>query len=215
VAGWGYCLYSRPHPRSPGFSRVLVAIRKAPTEAHFDPEVIELRLHEMDGTTSRTALGLKPPFQDVRHFCPGEVIVRDRVNKHVSFFGFGGSVQAVTRRGETVYSLSSPAPILEMTRCLADIPEHLACEAEAIIKRAEAKWAPDLEDFEKRLAQMDPLVCYVSAVRSVLMQHRGSTKLRRGSPQFYSDLQRERTWLTKVGHWAITPLTLEGLLAPD
>ncbi|MFQ5814516.1 MAG: hypothetical protein ACE5I2_15160 [Anaerolineae bacterium] len=43
------------------------------------------------------------------------MIIRDRVDKVVGFFTYGGWLESISVPGETVYSLRSPAPILELT----------------------------------------------------------------------------------------------------
>ena len=60
-------------------------------------------------------------------------MLRDRSEKQVDFFVFGGSLEAVSVPGETVYSLCSPVPILRVTENLESTPNRLASEAEALI----------------------------------------------------------------------------------
>jgi hypothetical protein len=97
VENWGYYLLPRSLPSSPGYTGLLVAIRETPTETHFDPETIRLQVCDENGVATYITLGSKSPFQRSGQVCPGQVVLRDRVNKRPNFFVFGGSLDVTIR----------------------------------------------------------------------------------------------------------------------
>jgi hypothetical protein len=212
---WGYHLLSKFHSYSPGHTGLLVAIREAPTKMHFDPESIRLQLRDRDRIASWITLKLKAPFQETRHVCPGRVILSDRVDKRVYFFVFGGSLEVTFGPGETVYTLRSPAPILEITESPESIPGQLAFETEAMIGALQARWRPDKKGFARRLAEVDPLRFYLASLHSILLRYEQSRALQESFDDLYDALLRERGWLKKAGHWPASPPKLEELLVPD
>jgi len=212
---WGYYLLPRSHPHSPGYTGLLVAIRKTPTKAHFDPKSMRLRLRDKDSIASWTTLRVKTPHRGSRHLCPGRVVLRDRMDKQVEFFAFGGSLEAASVPGETVYSLRSPAPILEITNRLESIPDQLASETEVMIGELQARWEANDEEFARRLAQVDPLQFYLASLHSILVRYKQSSTLQRSFPGFYVVLLEETEWLAEAGQWPVAPPRLEELLAPE
>ncbi len=211
---WGYFLLPKSHPDSPGYTGLLVAIREMPTKAHFDPEMMRLRILDRSGIATWITLRVKPPFREPRCVCPGKVILYDRINRRVDFFVFGGSLEAASRPGETVYSLHSPAPILEMTGDLESIPDQLASETEAMMSELLAKWEPEESAFDRRLAQVDPSQFYLASLRSILVRYGQNPHLQVAFHNFYVWLHHEKEWLVKQGRWSDASPTLEELLAP-
>lgn len=211
---WGYFLLPKPHPDSPSYTGLLVAIREAPTKAHFDPEMMQLRILDRSGTAPWITLRVKPPFREPRCVCPGKVILCDRINRRVDFFVFGGSLEAVSRPGETVYSLRSPAPILEMTGKLESIPDQLASETEAMMSELLAQWEPEESAFDRRLAHVNPSEFYLASLRSILVRYEQNPRLRVTFHDFYVWLRYEKEWLAKESQWYDASPSLEDLLAP-
>ena len=221
IENCGYFLLPKSHTHSPGYSGLLVAIRAQPTGKHFDPQWMRLWLHwlrdEHEETRwaklwidSPTELSIRGSIQ----VCPGWVVLGDRRDKKVSFFTFGGSLEATSVPGETVYSLRSPAPVLQITEKVDGVPEQLAAETEELIGRLRAKWGVDEEECAKRCAQVDPLQFYVATVNSILTHYEQHHALQEASHEFYLALRNEKKWLVNRGHWPIAAPVLETLLAP-
>jgi hypothetical protein len=215
MENWGYYLLPKQHPHSPGYSGLLVAIRETPTEMHFDPESMRLRLEDARGEVSRTTLSLRWSFRGTRRVFPGRIILRDRIGKRAEFFAFGGSVKATHIPGKTVYSLRSPAPVLRLTGPPETTPDQLASETEVVQGKLAAKWIPNEDEFARRLAQMNPLRLYLASLDSILARYKQTFSLREIFHDLYDALLAEKRWLMKTGQWPATPLSLEELLAPD
>jgi hypothetical protein len=212
MANWGYFLLPKAHDDSPGHTGLLIAVREAPTYTHFDPESICLHVLGEEGTPIEVRLSLGLHSRRSERVTPCRVLVRDRVEKVVEFFTFGGWMEAVSEPGETVYSLRSPAPILVLTHP-ESVPDLLAAETEAMLARIDAQWGMDDEGFEERLAGLDPLQLYVASVHSILAHIKSSPELRDDLAELYHVLVEERTWLRESGQWPAQPPTLGKLLA--
>jgi len=219
MENWGYYLLPKSHPDSPGYTGLLVAIREEPTERHFDPQSMRLRFRDEHDKakwiTLRLHSPLEVPIEASLRVCPGKVVLRDRMDKRVDFFVFGGSLEAVSVPGETVYSLRSPAPILELTGDLESVPDQLASETEALISELQARWGLDEEGFARRLAQVDPLQFYLATLEAILARYEQDHTLQEAFHEFYLALHNEKRWLTERGQWPATLPRLEELLAPD
>ncbi|MBU0490912.1 MAG: hypothetical protein KKA73_14580 [Chloroflexi bacterium] len=212
---WGYYLLPRSHPHSPGYTGLLVMIRQQPTDEHFDPQTLHLRLRDAQGFAKWRTLSLLSTLPDSDHVCPGPVTLHDRFDKRVDFFTFGGSLAVTSGPGEEVYSLRSPAPILELG-AEQSLPNQLASETELLMGEIEPKWKGDEDQFGRRLAEVDPLTFYRGALQSMLLHHEHARThaLGQAYPELYDALQREREWLIAKGLWPAAPPTLENLLAP-
>ncbi len=218
---WGYYLLPKSHPQSPGYTGLLVTIRKEPTGKHFDPQSMRLWIRLLRDEQeeirqaklwidSPTALPIKGSI----HVCPGWVVLRDRHDRRASFFVFGGSLEAVSVPSETIYSLHSPAPILEITENLESVPDLLASETEALLGELQVKWGLGEEGFVRRLAQVDPLQFYLATLNSILARYEHDHTLQEASHEFYLALGNEKRWLVEKGQWPPSS-RLEELVAPD
>ena len=212
---WGYRLLPQTHSHSPGYSGLRIAIRETPTKLHFDPESNRLRLRDRTGSADWTMLKLESPDRGIGHVCPGRVIVRDRLDKRVVFFTFGGSLEVASAPGVIVYWLHSPAPVLELAEPEESIPDQLACETEALMATLQARWGSNDSGFAQRLAHVEPLQFYLASLYSILLRYSQSQALRDTFEDFYNALLEEKRWLVETGRWSAQPLMLEALLAPD
>lgn len=206
----------QPHPYSPGYSGLLVAVRAVPSVRHFDPETIRLTVCDRAGCPSEVVLGLRAPRETSFRVGPGRIHLRDRFDKEACFFIFGGDMEVVSVPGETVYALRSPAPVLELAARLLKqgVADQLAIEVEAMLAHEQARWGADEWGFACRLCATEPLELYVACIHSLLDQCRRVAARRELYPQFYHMLLAERGWLLERGDWPASPPTIESLLAP-
>jgi hypothetical protein len=193
---------------------LLVAIRETPTRVHFDPESIRTQILNQDGTAEWSTLHREWRFPTSCRVCAGRIVLRDRVKKAVEFFTFGGTLESHATPGETVYSLRSPAPIVELTGETNNPTDDFVFETEALIGKLHAAWGPDDVGFDRRLGQVNPEQLYVASLNLFLTQIKQRRALHEGHPEFHTLLLEERDWLKKAHRWPATPPTLEQLLAP-
>jgi hypothetical protein len=215
IENWGYYLLPKRHPRCPGYTGLLVAIRKEPSGKHFDPHRLYLHLFDDECIARWTISDWLTPFKDSGHVCPGRVILRDRSGKSVEFFTFGASLETASGPDEMVYSFRSPAPILALGTSLETVPDHLASETEALMGKMEARWGLDEKGFNRRLAEIDPLQFYLAALQSILLHYGQAESLGETFHEFYQALYGEKEWLMTRDLWPVNPPVLEDLLAPD
>jgi hypothetical protein len=198
----GYHLLDRLHAHSPGYAGLLVAIRNTPTRQHFDPEAIELCLSEPNQKVRPVKLTLTLSFTGVRQVYPGKIILHDRIDKRVYFFVYGGTLEAASRNGATIYVLRSPAPILVMSNGLASVPEQLASKTEAFLAEMHARWGQNDQGFIQYLTQADPLWLYAAIIRSILNTYQQKPSLRESYHALYETLLSEKEWLIQLGQWS-------------
>lgn len=212
---WGYYLLPKSHPESPGYTGLLVAIRETPTGEHFDPESIHLRIIEDNKDTNWATFRSKMLFQKSKQIGPGQVSLRDRIDKRVKFFTFGGFLEATSIPGETVYSLRSPAPILDLYESPESVADQLAFETEAMIAEQKVRWGSNERGFLRRLAQTPPLEFYLAVLHSILQRYELCSALHLSFQQLYDALLREKKWLGEMAQWPATPHDVSQLFAPD
>ncbi|MFN8455411.1 MAG: hypothetical protein U0401_12215 [Anaerolineae bacterium] len=207
MADWGYHLLPPAHPHSPGYTGLLVAFRPQPTRVHYDPESLHLRLRQ-DNLADWETLTIDSPLHPSQQVCPGPVTLRDRLDKRVDFFTFGGTLTVEADPGEVVYLLESPAPVLELTPSEDDLGRLLAVEVEMMLSVFQARWGADDRGFLERLAQLEPFQFYTASLESILMRYERSHALKEGNHHLFTALSREKEWLIETGQWPIQPQTL-------
>lgn len=211
---WGFFLLPKSHPKSPGYTGLLVAIRKEPTEMHFDPASLHVRLSQKELAVWNT-LGLRPASKKSVPVCPGRVILLDHKGKETEFFTFGGSLEALAVPGETVYSLRSPAPILTVTSALESAADQFTFETEDMLARYAAQWGLNQEGFDRRLARVDAAEFYFASLQAILLRLEQSRTLREVYHHLYCVLIKEKKWLEDTNQWPFMLISLDELCAAD
>lgn len=207
MAAWGYHLLPPAHPQSPGHNGLLIAFRPQPTRVHYDPESLHIRLNQ-NGLASWETLTIGSARRPLQQVCAGPLTVRDRLEKRVDFFSFGGSLIAEADPQEVVYYLESPAPILDLSNSQADIGRLLAVEVELMLSVFQARWGHDERGFFERLAQVEPLNFYTASLESILMRYERSHALKNNYHSLFLALSREKAWLIETGQWPARTQTL-------
>ncbi|MBN1657309.1 MAG: hypothetical protein JXA93_02855 [Anaerolineae bacterium] len=214
MAGFGYRLLPATYPGCSGALGLVVAIRAEPTEEHFDPEEVTLRLRDLWGMASWKELTRRSGWLPSDRVCPGRVLLSDRHGERTEFFTYGGTLTMEDWPETRIYALRSPAPVLSVDPLRETWCDEVASETECRIAEAAARWHGDEQGFLRRLAEVDPLETYVAAVHSILVEHGGSS----GAQRFYHKLDEvlrgEREWLKEQGLWPEQLVKIEDLLAP-
>lgn len=203
----GYYLLPRTHDTSPGHTGLLIMLRPRPhPEALADPESLHLRLQVPDGTVHWTTMDAETPFSQIRTVSPGRIHVFEHDGGETGFFTFGGTLAAEKVDSGVVYMLFSPAPILYLAAGDVTFGSHLAREVEAKLAQEHAQSGIDDQTFLRRLVDAEPQQLYITLLDKVLSHYEGSPALRRGNPNFYHDLEKEKNWLVESSQWPM-PLT--------
>jgi hypothetical protein len=202
---YGYFYHSREWSSSPGHPRLDVFLRSAPTEKHFDP--VKMTIKVAVGGKDIEFIKVQHPWSLLEryHAYPGRVILQDRKGKIVEAFTFGGELRIESEEALTVGMLTSPAPILELTST-SSIPSILAEETEIIFAERRAEWEPDHKTFIKKLIVADPFVLYCACLKYLKAKfdhsHIGDDGVIQYFVQFIHDeieaLQESHTWPAKL-----------------
>jgi hypothetical protein len=214
VENWGYFLLPPPHPASPGYTGLLVAIRSTPSGKHFDPEKLHLPVVTAQGNPEMVTLERAPASTLAHRVRMGEVLLTDRRDRRAEFFTFGGSLETAELADETVYSLRSPAPILLLTRDLESLPDQFVSEVQVELNTLRMQGHAQAESvFDKRLASIAPQILYGAALRTLSEKYAHAHALHETYPAFYKMLTREIEWLQAHDMWDAQTPTLEQLFA--
>lgn len=214
MQAWGYYLPTKSHPHSPGYPGLYVAVRRLPTESHYDPESVELCLLTAREVVERVHLTRHSHIPHVQRVCPGRVSLHDRFNKRADFYTYGAQLQGVGSQDEVIYVFTSSAPILALSEGWRDFPDQLESESEALLAHIHALWRRNDAGFARRLVDLDPLDLYLAILRAVDAVYHSNSILRDHFHDFFIMLQREIHWHQETGRWQENGCPLEALLAP-
>jgi hypothetical protein len=197
IDGWGYYLLPPAHPSSPGGSGLIVALRAVPTGKHFDPEKILLHAQGMHGQPELVQFTRKPPTNFQHQVCVGDIQLVDRKNKSVDLFMFGGSLDAAEHTAETIYSLTSSAPIVLLVSNTASVQDQFVAEVllEFSTLHARSRWSES--EFKHQLAALEPFTLYSGVVHDLWRKYSSSNVMQRTSPVLYRMLAHEVEWLSQ------------------
>ena len=111
---YGYLFISPPNSQSPGAERLEIYIHKTPTNHHFDP--LKVRLRVASAQTISEPIVIHHPWQFETSFqvVAGVIEIMDRKGKKVEAFSFGGQLTIDSQDSTTTCVLNSPAPIFEI-----------------------------------------------------------------------------------------------------
>ena len=205
----GYYFHPRRYPHAPGHPRLDVVLRAVPSGEHFDPDC--LRLVIVSGESAPRFLSVHHPWRGAERLrvCPGFVNLRDRKDKTVEAFTFGGDLRITSREDRTTCVLTSPAPIIEFAPDprLPDptIPPMLVEEVEVLIGQRRAAWERHhpSANFDRRLVAADPLLLYCACLEA-LLERIASFPLKAGNgphQDFAHYLRAEIRTLRQRGDW--------------
>lgn len=201
MADWGYYLLPKSHPDSPGFGGVAIAMRQTPTEQHFDPELIELRMIEQSEGTW-TTLTFYSSLNGNKEVQPGRIIIIDRFEKHVEFFTFGAMVEEIRGLHDVVFVFTSDAPVLVVTGDTNDPGDQIASEADELLARRQALQMRHVmpgmpvtvhTQFAKNL--------YQTSLMETIQHYERVAMLKWARPRVYAALLHERARLISEGSW--------------
>jgi hypothetical protein len=160
----GYIFY--PGQSQFGDERVDVVLRREPTQEHFDPERVHLKVCTSHGVQ---VLDIQHPWRQPgeTRLCEGHIRVLDRYQKFIDVFSFGGLVKITAVTDKTTCIITSPAPLLELTAGNSTAI-LLANEIDILLARSRAQLNPrSPTEFDEKLAGIDPLPFYISCLNEL------------------------------------------------
>lgn len=206
----GYYPLPQTHANSPGFSGLLIVLREN-ANGH-EPEIAQIRLREWDGKSPMKQLHANgtEPLRGI--VCPGRVVIRSRQEREATFYTFGGTLDSEQLSGETVFSLRSTAPILELQSDHETLADLLADETEALFARAEAQHQLSSQQLLDLLTSVGAEAVYLAVLHSLLPQSEEMTGSNPYPAGFINLLQQECNWYKDMGRWPLFPIGLYELL---
>lgn len=162
----GYKFYSPKGPAALGHPRLDVNIYAQPTGEHFDPQRASFQVAEPgDGVDE---LKVTHPWHGQRRLrlCAGSIVIQDRHRKTVEGYSFGGDLEIVDHGSYSTCTVTSPAPIFDLSNPRSTETEIVA-EFEAMLARRRARWGKDDRGFERRLATAEPFLLFAAALEEM------------------------------------------------
>jgi hypothetical protein len=202
------------HPDNPGHQQLEIAVHAMltfhyhhPASAHF-PGIFEFWGYEV--------LKIRHPWQRGKKYqvIPGVVILKDRVEKTLEAFTFGGDLRIETQNDCTKCSLKSSAPILPLD-IRPSVSALLADEVEFFPAERREAWdeGHPRTDFEEHLAEIDPFTPYMSCLEVLRDKF---SRFPHADPEnileFRQSLRTERVALPEQRYWPIYLPLIEKLL---
>ena len=112
VADLGFLVH-RDVPTDGAEAELIIALRRAPTESHFDPELLTYWRTDGLGHGRPGTIMVDKGMPIDRAFGWGPIEIVDRLGAANAFLGFGGHLRAFrTDEGTVIAHFASPAPIL-------------------------------------------------------------------------------------------------------
>jgi hypothetical protein len=160
LANWGFIAHSGL-PDHPGPGYLMVALRRLPTLAHYDPETLEFWITR-DGRGVPASIDHQTPMPHECEVSWGTVRIVDRLRKPNEFLTFGGALTASRVEGATVAVLLSPAPLLSR----GGHSQGWDAGARELAAWFGRLWgaAGNARGFEAGLAAADPLARYAAFI---------------------------------------------------
>lgn len=209
----GYLFYPPSQPHHPGHPRLDIIIPAKPTERHFDPQTAVFQTLLPPETIEETHIHHPWPRQKPMQVIPGRIFIKDRKQKMVEAYSFGGSLTIATEKVQTVCVLQSSAPIFSLF-LTQDLVSWLVDEVEVLFAQQRVKWEQvHLHSFEVRLAEFEPLLLYAACLATIKRKFGANTKnydkTTRQSLKFIND---EINQLQNDPHFPSQAPTLDALL---
>ena len=145
--------------------RLDVYISSAPTNQHFDVLHASFPIKSRKNSIRQLKVAQPWNFEKNYRVCAGLVVMEDRNGRKEEAFSFGGQLTIENQDMQTVCSLTSSVPILEINE--ATILHLLFVEeVEILLAEIQVKYQ-NHEDYEQRLSEAEPLKLYMACLESL------------------------------------------------
>jgi hypothetical protein len=170
---WGFLAHA-DLPDGAGCSHLLVAIRKQPTDRHFDPERVRYWVAQA-GRGVRAEITLDTPLPLRTAFAWGTIRIDDRFGIANEWVSCGGDLEVVNVAGTAICVFRSDAPILRRGGHSQGW-DHAAANLAAFFARLTVA-VTQTPDFEARIAATPPRALFAAFLSDLLARYRASPTL--------------------------------------
>jgi hypothetical protein len=210
----GYVFSPPCHPNQLYHRQLDMTLHDTPTLRHYDPEIVEFRV--APDPQGNSVIKVRHPWESKKkhRVLVSRVIMKDRDDKVVEAFTFGGGLQIISHNEYTHCILKSPAPIISVDT-LSQMETILIGEVEILLAERREVWDEEhpKDDFEKRLADTDPFMLYLASIKAIQEKfNRFPNPLPEYLFSFTHFLQIESSRLHKEGLWPLNVPTIPQLL---
>lgn len=139
-----------------------VFISSMPTEKHFDVYRLRLTVQNPHGRIENYSIVHPWHYSKEAAVCAGVVLLEDRNGKREEAFIFGGSLMIEVKELQTVCTLTSPSPILEISRA-APLDKLFIDEVQLLLAEYRVRFKAPLQ-FEEKLFDTDPFDLYIACL---------------------------------------------------
>jgi hypothetical protein len=199
IFDFGYQFYPREDGGEIGYTRLDVVLRQEPTEEHYDPEEFELAiLSKHDGIEY---LRIYHPWTGESNYraCVGHAHFRDRKQKIINVYTFGGRLSIEVNDDQTICVLASPAPILRL-ESITSIEFLLAQETDIMIAEKAIDNGTSWMALHEKVSGIDPQLFYGACLVTLEKKYRDFVhKELENIQEFYNFVKRERQQLEGSG----------------
>lgn len=160
----GYIFSSPAYSGDSGLYRMDIMLRPTPTIEHFDPQRVFFMISD-DEKIDHLTISYNGLHINKYQVVAGPVRIQDRKGKVVFAFTFGGELQIKKEEQIKVCTIISPAPIL---RFIKPTTVRFIEEVEILLAERRAEWESNPHEFEKRLAEVEPLILYEACLEYLI-----------------------------------------------
>ncbi len=164
----GY-LYHYPqidHPTD--IFRLDIFISSIPSERHFDVLHTHFFVKTLEGGMDRLKVTHPWNYDMTARVCAGVVVMEDRKGKKKEAFTFGGQLKIENQDLQTVCTLVSPAPILEIGEA-TPLKGLFIEELEVLLAEQRALY-PNHHEYETQLGNADPYELYLACLKELIQK---------------------------------------------
>lgn len=195
LAELGFTLINGDDPSAPGGANLLLALRAAPTERHFDPE--EVSYWRFDGGVGRVAaLERGTAVVAEQRFSWGRIRIVDRLHVENDFIGFGGTLRVADVDAQTrLVQFHAPAPIFRWAGHSQGL-DWLTDEVGAFFARLMIPI--DYEGAERLVGEVGPAALYAAFVQDAWRRFAATRREEEAEPELARWARREGRRLEAV-----------------
>lgn len=143
-----------------------VFVSDIPTEKHFDVQRVEYAVYDKDQIIEQLVIHHPYNIPQPAQVCAGKVIMEDRNGRKAEAFTFGGQLSVRAEENQTICSLVSAAPILDISTT-NPMQKLFVEELEVIMAEQRAAFA-DLKVYKKRVCETEPIVLYQACLSALV-----------------------------------------------
>lgn len=162
----GYLFHYPTFDQPTGHFQLDVYVSSIPTEKHFDVQFATFSVKTSNDCIRSLTVTQPWNFEKNAEVCAGPIVLEDRKGKKVEAFSFGGRLNIESKELQTVCTLVSDAPILDIS-IASPMNKLFIEEVEIILAKSRADYPEHLE-FEKKLCAADPFILYMACLNELI-----------------------------------------------